>query len=64
LRRPERVELFDIGEWPIASTLLRSGEPLDERVPPDVARLVEKMGLYDRRGSYTGSGTREEPEAT
>jgi len=64
LRRPERVELFDIGEWPIASTVLRSGEPLDEHVPPAVAELVEKMGLYDRRGSYTGSGTREEPEAT
>jgi hypothetical protein len=29
-----------------------------------VAELVQKMGLYDRPGSYTGSGIREEPEAT
>jgi nicotinate-nucleotide adenylyltransferase len=64
LRRPERVELFDTGEWPIASRVLRTGENLDERVPPAVAELVEKMGLYDRPGSYTGSGPREEPEAT
>jgi nicotinate-nucleotide adenylyltransferase len=64
LRRPERVELFDVGEWPIESRSLRAGEPLEQRVPPAVARLVEEFGLYDRRGGYTGSGTREEPEAT
>jgi nicotinate-nucleotide adenylyltransferase len=64
LRRPERVELFDIGEWPIASRVLRAGETLDERVPRAVAELVQELGLYDRRGSYTGGRPREEPEAT
>ncbi len=64
LRRPDRVELFDIGEWPIESRSLRAGERLEERVPPAVARLVGEFGLYDRRGGYTGRSTREEPEAT
>ena len=46
LARPERVELFDIGEWPIESTSLRSGAPLAGRVPPAVAALARTLGLY------------------
>ena len=52
LRRPERVELFDVEPHPIASSELRArvarGEPLDGLVPPDVADLVRKLGLYRR----------------
>jgi nicotinate-nucleotide adenylyltransferase len=63
LRRPERVEPFDIGEWPLESTRLRGGDPLDGSVPPAVAAAIAEFGLYGRPRSYTGSG-RKEPEAT
>lgn len=64
LRRPERVELFDIGGWPVESRRLRAGGELDGAVPPAVAELAGRLGLYGRCGSYTPTGTREEPEAT
>ncbi len=50
LRAPERVELFEIEPVPVSSHELRArvarGEPIDELVPPAVARLVEELGLY------------------
>ena len=52
LRRPERVELFEIEPHPVASRELRArvaeGEPIDGLVPPEVAELVRKLGLYRR----------------
>jgi nicotinate-nucleotide adenylyltransferase len=52
LRRPERVELFDVEPHPIASREVRArvarGEPIDDLVPPEVAELVRKLGLYRR----------------
>jgi nicotinate-nucleotide adenylyltransferase len=48
--RPERVLFFDMPEWPISSRDLRErvagGEPLDDLVPPRVAREIEERGLY------------------
>ncbi len=57
LSRPERVEFFEIPPVPVSSTEVRrriaAGEPVDELVPPAVARLVREHGLYgevvDRR---------------
>jgi nicotinate-nucleotide adenylyltransferase len=50
LRRPDRVELFEIDPLPIESRELRvlvaRGEPIDRDVPPAVARLVSELGLY------------------
>jgi nicotinate-nucleotide adenylyltransferase len=50
LARPERVLFFEIEPNPAASTAVRArvaaGEPLDGRVPPAVARLIEERGLY------------------
>jgi nicotinate-nucleotide adenylyltransferase len=66
LARPERVELFEIGEWPVESRRLRAGEALEGSVPPAVARLARELGLYGEveEASYTGTSTREEPGAT
>jgi nicotinate-nucleotide adenylyltransferase len=51
LRRPERVELFEIPAVDISSTGIRAraarGEPIDDLVPAGVARLVVESGLYD-----------------
>ena len=51
LRRPERVELFEIPAVDVSSTEIRRraahGEPIDALVPPGVARLVVEDGLYD-----------------
>jgi nicotinate-nucleotide adenylyltransferase len=51
LRRPERVELFEIPAVDVSSTEIRRraslGEPIDALVPPGVARLVVENGLYD-----------------
>jgi len=51
LRRPERVELFEIPAVDASSTEIRRrvalGEPIDDLVPPGVARLVVENGLYD-----------------
>ena len=50
LRRPERVELFDMEPIPISSSDIRQkvarGEPVDELVPAPVAREIERLGLY------------------
>lgn len=52
LRRPERVELFDVEPHPIASREVRArvarAEPIDGLVPSEVAELVRKLGLYRR----------------
>jgi nicotinate-nucleotide adenylyltransferase len=52
LRRPERVELFDVDPHPISSRDVRArvarGEPIDGLVPPEVAELIRKLGLYLR----------------
>jgi nicotinate-nucleotide adenylyltransferase len=51
LRRPGRVELFEIPAVDISSTDLRArlarGEPAEELLPPSVARRVVERGLYD-----------------
>jgi nicotinate-nucleotide adenylyltransferase len=50
LRRPDRVELFEIPELAISSTDVRAriaaGEAVDDLVPSAVARLVDELGLY------------------
>jgi nicotinate-nucleotide adenylyltransferase len=50
LRRPERVELFEIQPLPIESRDLRAraarGESIAPFVPPAVARLIAERGLY------------------
>jgi nicotinate-nucleotide adenylyltransferase len=50
LRRPDRVELFEIEPLPIESRELRAlagrGESIAPFVPPAVARLVAERGLY------------------
>lgn len=50
LRRPERVQFFDLEPNPAASrdarALAEAGEPLDGLVPPAVAALIEQRGLY------------------
>lgn len=50
LRRPERIELFEIEPLPIESRELRAiaarGESIAAFVPPAVARLVAERGLY------------------
>jgi len=50
LRRPDRVELFEIPAVDVSSTDLRArlarGEDVDELLPPAVARRVVERGLY------------------
>jgi len=50
LRRPDRVEFFEIEPRPISSRELRAriarSEPIDALVPAEVARLVAELGLY------------------
>ena len=50
LRRPDRVELFEIPAVDISSRDLRArlagGEPATELLPPNVARRVVERGLY------------------
>jgi nicotinate-nucleotide adenylyltransferase len=50
LRRPDRVEVFEIPEVDLSSTDLRArlarGEPAEELLPPAVARRVVERGLY------------------
>jgi nicotinate-nucleotide adenylyltransferase len=50
LSRPERVELFAIPALPIASTDVRdrvaAAEPIGDLVPPAVAELILREGLY------------------
>jgi nicotinate-nucleotide adenylyltransferase len=51
LRRPERVELFEIPAVDVSSTDIRRrashGEPIEALLPPGVARLVVEDGVYD-----------------
>jgi nicotinate-nucleotide adenylyltransferase len=46
LARPERVRFFEIEPNPASSTAVRQGAPLDELVPPAVARLIRERALY------------------
>jgi nicotinate-nucleotide adenylyltransferase len=59
LRRPERVELFDMEPAPISSSDIRGrlalGEPIDDLVPEAVAREIERLGLYRRNRGYSGA---------
>lgn len=54
LRRPDRVEFFELEPVDVASRDLRrraeAGEPIEPFVPPAVADLVRSLGLY-RRGA-------------
>ena len=49
-RYGERVIPFGLGSPPISSSAvrerIRAGEPIDDLVPSDVARLIEERGLY------------------
>ena len=55
LRRPERVELFDMEPVPISSSEIRAkieaGEAIDGLVPPAVQADIERLGLYRRERS-------------
>ena len=59
LRRPERVELFELEPVPISSSEIRGhvagGAPIDELVPEPVAREIERRGLYRRERGYSGA---------
>jgi nicotinate-nucleotide adenylyltransferase len=50
LRRPQRVEFFEIPAFLVSSTELRErlhrGEPVEDVVPEAVAREIEVAGLY------------------
>jgi nicotinate-nucleotide adenylyltransferase len=50
LRRPKRVEFFEIPAFPISSTELRErlhrGEAVEDVVPEPAARAIEVAGLY------------------
>jgi nicotinate-nucleotide adenylyltransferase len=46
LRRSERVRFFEIEPNPASSTGIRTGDPIDELVPPDVAALIRRRRLY------------------
>lgn len=50
LRRPERVELFEMRPVPISSSQIRErvrrGERIDDLVPPAVAAEIARLGLY------------------
>jgi nicotinate-nucleotide adenylyltransferase len=50
LRRPERVEFFDIEPLAVSSTEVRErvarGESIDDLVPPGVAPLIAELRLY------------------
>jgi nicotinate-nucleotide adenylyltransferase len=56
LRRPERVELFDMEPVPISSSEIREkvsrDEAVDELVPAPVAAEIERLGLYRRDPRY------------
>jgi nicotinate-nucleotide adenylyltransferase len=50
LGRPDRVELFEIAAIPASSTQvrnrIRNGQPIGEYVPPEVAAVIDRLGLY------------------
>ena len=57
LRRPERVEFFDMEPVPISSSDIRravaEGGDVAGMVPPAVAREIERLGLYRRRAGVS-----------
>ena len=57
LRRPERVELFDMEPIPISSSDIRrlaaEGGDLSNLVPPPVAEEIERLGLYRPRAGVS-----------
>jgi nicotinate-nucleotide adenylyltransferase len=57
LRRPDRVEFFDMEPVPISSSDIRErvarGEAIDDLVPLAVAAEIERLGLYRRNPGYT-----------
>jgi nicotinate-nucleotide adenylyltransferase len=57
LRRPERVELFDMEPVPISSSDIRrlaaEGEPISDLVPRAVAEAIERFGLYRPRAGVS-----------
>jgi nicotinate-nucleotide adenylyltransferase len=52
LRRPDRVEFFEIEPMDVSSSGIRTrvaaGDPIDGLVPPAVAHEIERLGLYRR----------------
>ena len=50
VERPDRVSFFSITPLPVSSTEVRDrvarGEPINDLVPPRVARLIDELGLY------------------
>ena len=59
LGHPERVRFFELEPTPVASRDLRArlaaGEDVSEEVPPAVAEILAREGLYPRIAGYTGS---------
>ena len=59
LDQPERVRFFEIEPMPVASRGLRArlaaGEDVSGEVPPAVAEILAREGLYPRVAGYTGS---------
>jgi nicotinate-nucleotide adenylyltransferase len=59
LEQPDRVSFFEIEPMPVASRDLRArlaaGEDVENEVPPAVAELLGREGLYPRIAGYTGS---------
>jgi nicotinate-nucleotide adenylyltransferase len=57
LRRPERVELFDMEPIPISSSdirrLVAEGKPIDGLVPPAVAAEIGRLALYRPRAGVS-----------
>jgi len=57
LRRPERVELFDMEPVPISSSGIRrlaaEGEPIGDLVPAAVADAIQRLGLYRPRAGVS-----------
>jgi nicotinate-nucleotide adenylyltransferase len=59
LRRPDRVELFDMEPVPISSSDIRArvarGEAITAMVPPPVEAEIDRLGLYRRAAGYSYS---------
>jgi nicotinate-nucleotide adenylyltransferase len=57
LRRPERVELFDMEPVPISSSdvrrLVAEGRPVADLVPAPVAAEIARLGLYRPRAGVS-----------
>jgi nicotinate-nucleotide adenylyltransferase len=59
LEHPERVRFFELEPTPVASRDLRArlaaGEDVGDEVPPAVAEILAREGLYPRIAGYTGT---------